>query len=237
MEFTNIIMQKFKLKISDYNISYFVGYDQFYLDIDKYKLENQLKADEKVLKKLISQTSQIQNQFEGVNIQLLDHSYLLNQRHLFLGYYFMQRAFKLGLNISNKRNIELLLYLTGKRQIKHALNAFGLKIPKLYNKPITFCILSSKNNLNDIRKAIQKKISNNFVEHIDINDLKREKLELIRNFFNFNLKQLQVISNSYNYDFKEISENKENLEDYAKILADLISEKMSKLSLEKIKRS
>jgi tRNA threonylcarbamoyladenosine modification (KEOPS) complex Cgi121 subunit len=229
-----MIMQKFQTKISKNEISYFVGYDQVYLDIDKYKLENQLKTNEKVLQKLISQISQIQNQFEGVNIQLLDHSYLLNQRHLFLGCYFMQKAFKLGLNISNKRNIELLLYLAGKRQIKRALKAFGLKIAKLDDKPITFCILSPKNNLNDIRKTIQQIISNHFVKHIDISDLNLEKLERIRNFFNFNLNQLQVLSNSYNFNFKEISKNEQHLENYAKILGDLISEKMSKLSLEKI---
>ncbi|MFO8017174.1 MAG: KEOPS complex subunit Cgi121 [Promethearchaeia archaeon] len=236
MEFTNMITRQFTIDINSTQLSYYVGMDQFILKYDEFLIENNIKNEDKTLQVLINKISQIQNGFAGSSIQLLDNNYLLNARHLFLGAYFMQKAFQYGINISNKRNIELLLYLTARRQIKRALNTFGLKISELNKGSLTFCIISPKNNLGEIKNQILSQISTKSIKRLNINDLSVKKLEGIRNFFKITNQQIQVLFRAYNHEFSGLREEG-SLQKYAKVLGDLIAEKMAKLSLEKVNLS
>ncbi|MFW5895638.1 MAG: KEOPS complex subunit Cgi121 [archaeon] len=228
-----MISKKFAIDIDGSQISYWVGLDQFILNLNKYLSQNNLKNEDEVLPSLIRKISRAQDKFPGSYIQLFDNRYLLNARHLYLAIYFMQKAFRYSINISNKPNIELLLYLAARRQIKRALNAFGLNILELDGKLVSLCIVSSTNNLNKIKDHILSQIIHYPPEKININDLSLKKLKRVRNFYKINKKQVQVLFRSYNFNFKGLS-NENNLAEYTHILNDLIAEKMAKLSLEKI---
>ena len=215
--------------IDDLSMKYHVGINQIkfdYLDILK---SNNLKNEEDVLTFLFNLIDTIQSKFKDCVVQFFKTKYILNPEHVFLACYFVQKAFYRNINILNKKNLELFLYLSAKRQIKNGIDAFGVSIEDLKNSILTYCIISPDNNLNQINKELIQHLNASEIDfNLEINDIK--KCDIIKDFFELSNNQINTILKSY--DKAGAQENKA-LSRQVLAMQDLICEKMSILSLEK----
>lgn len=83
-------------------------------------------------------------------LQVADPSSIVSWRHIAISVYKALRSFKNGRNISRRVEIEVLLYLSGCRQIKDALKIVGVK--EHFSNIIL--IIFSK-DLNSLRKCLK----------------------------------------------------------------------------------
>ena len=217
--------------IEDLDLKYFIGINQISLNYQDLIELNNLKNDKEALEFLISLASQINEDIKDIVVQFIDDELILNQEHIFKSIYFVQKAFKNNLNISKSKSMEELLYLSSQRQIKKGIEAFGVKIQELKNGKLTYLILSQNNNIDNINQEILQRINGKNME-ITINNISIEKLEKIKQYFNISNNQINSIINSY--DKQEVADN-ENLNLSILAIHDILCEKMSILSLEKIK--
>ena len=215
--------------IDDLSMKYHVGINQIkfdYLDILK---SNNLKNEEDVLTFLFNLIDTIQSKFKDCVVQFFKTKYILNPEHVFLACYFVQKAFYRNINISNKKNIELFLYLSAKRQIKNGIDAFGVSIEDLKSSILTYCIISPDNNLNQINKELFQHLNANEIDfNLEINDIK--KCDTIKDFFELSNNQIKTVLKSYN---KAGGQENIRLSNQVLAMQDLICEKMSILGLEK----
>lgn len=63
----------------------------------------------------------------GIIIQVCDAARIATWAHVFFGALYAMLAFKQGRAISNQLALEILLYISGQRQIKIALETFGIR--------------------------------------------------------------------------------------------------------------
>ncbi|TFG02257.1 MAG: hypothetical protein EU540_01910 [Promethearchaeota archaeon] len=208
-----------KFYISDLNLKYLVGI-------------NQIRIFDTKLDFILNLTEKIQNEHKNSVLQFFSDKYILNQDHIFTACYYTQKAFTDKTNISKRKNIELLLYLATKRQIKNALEAFGINLKS--DKLITYVIISNENNLNKINEEILQSLGANEIE-LTINDQSVEKFNQIKSYFEISDNQINSVLNSYGV--KEFNNDliETNLNNLFLAVYDLICEKMAFLSLEKIK--
>ena len=111
---------------------------------------NQIDNKEETLKSLFGIIEELENKNKDSIIQVVKDKYILNQDHIFTACYYVQKVFMLKTNISNKKNIELLLYLSTHRQISKGIETFGIKLNDLNKGELTFCIISQSNNIKTI---------------------------------------------------------------------------------------
>ncbi len=214
-------------------LRYYVGIGGYAISYSDYLNSNNLTNhdDKTILDHFFSQLESIENHFKGSTIQMFKDDYLINREHLFLACYHVQKAFSNKTNIVNRKNLELLLYLSADRQIKNAINAFGIDVKDLKTNNLNYCIMSTQDNLHEISRAILKKINgtelNSEFNFEDIN-----KYNMIKEFFQVRDAQVNVLMNSYDelHDFDNI-----DLRYKFNALYELVCEKMVLLSLEKIK--
>lgn len=227
-----MIVKEFKIK--DLNLHYFVGINQIRIDLKKFLEINKITDEKKAEDLIFDKIEAIQNKFLNSTIQLIKSKYILNQDHIFTAGYYLQKAFLQNLNISNKRNIEIFLYLSTNRQISKGIDAFGITDIDLKKNNLISCIISSVNNLKEINNNILLNL-NAYEIDITINDQSVEKFNMIQNFYEISNKQLSSILKSYgvhNFNEKQL--------DYVlnvmyMALHDLLCEKMALLNTEKLK--
>ena len=200
---------------------YYVGINQIEINPDEVRINDLVKLIEIV-----------QDLHKNTVLQFFNEKHILNIDHILHACYFVQKAFYINANISNKKNLEFFLYLAAKRQIKISLKDFGVIENNLRNRRISYCIITPKNNFNQIQMEISKHL--NFKE-LDINfdDISEEKYKIIKDYFGFSDNQILVILKSYGIDESEIYAEQVNLQSLFKALNDLICEKMVLLSLDK----
>ena len=229
MEFTSLITKEFM--IEDLNLNYHVGINQINFDFTDFLDSNELKTEEDALEYFFSLIEIIQSKFKDSVIQFIKTNYVLGTKHLFLACYFTQKAFYHQYNISNSKNIELLLYLSAKRQIKSGIDAYGINFDDLKSSNLLYCIISPNDNLTAINKEICKYLNAGKVE-ISIDSIDLKKWEQVKEFFEISNGQINVILKSTGK-----TEFQERNDLPLKILAlqDLICEKMALLSIEKTK--
>lgn len=207
--------------ISDLDLMYSIGINQ---------IHSELKISLDFLFNLIEK---IQNDTNSM-VQFFSDKYILNQEHLFTACYYVQKAFFNKVNISKRKNIEFLLYLASKRQIKNAIEAFGINNLGLESGEMSYIIVSNENNLNKINDEILQNLKANEIE-MTLNNKNAEKFNQIKSYFEISNNQINAVLNSYgvkNFSNKLIANNLDNL---FLALNDLICEKMAILSLEKIR--
>ena len=219
--------------ISDLDLKYFVGINQINIDIKKILELNKLKSENEALDFIFNLVEKVQIDYDSM-VQFYSDSYILNQDHISTACFYVQKAFFNNVNISKKKNIEFLLYLATKRQIKNAIEAFGIKISDLKYGNLNYCIISNKNNLKRINEEILYNLKANEKE-ITLNSKNVKKFKKIKNFFEISDNQINAVLNSY--EVKEFNGNDiaNNLINLFLALYDLICEKMALLSLENIK--
>ena len=227
-----MIVKEFNIK--DFNLNYFVGLNQINLDLKKFLELNKLSNENDALNWIFGLIEKIQGSYKDSIVQFFNDKYVLNEEHLFTACYFVQKAFYNNINISNKKNIELFLYLATKRQIKEGIEAFGINIANLKATNLTYCIISLKNNIDKINGRILQNLYAN-ESNLALNFQSVEKYNRIKDYFEISDNQINSVLNSYGYKKLDDVQITKNLENLFLALYDLICEKMSFLSLEKIK--
>lgn len=223
-----------EFKITDLNLNYFIGINQISIEIarllDEQKTENLVQ----LLDFIFDVIEKVQNTFKESTIQFFSQEYVLDQNHIFNASYFMEKAFLNNLNISNKKNIEFLLYLATNRQIKIGIEAFGIKNEDLEEGELLYCIISPENNVEKINKEIIRLLQAKEVD-LNLNHRSLDKFNKIKTFFELTDHQLITVLKSYGITGENKDPLSYKLEDLYVASNDLICEKMALLSLEKIK--
>jgi tRNA threonylcarbamoyladenosine modification (KEOPS) complex Cgi121 subunit len=232
MEFTSLIIKNFF--IEEMELNYFVGLNQINFD-SNYIIENlEIKDKGDPIKILFGLIENIQKDNNELVIQFIKDNYVLNQDHIFTACYYLQKAFHHKTNISNSKNIELLLYLSTKRQISKGIESFGIDMKDLNKGTLTTCFISPTNNIERINNKLLQILKAKDVK-LTINDLTLEKINRINQYFDLNNMQINSILNSYGTKQKDILENKKDLNNLALATFDLICEKMALLNVERTK--
>ncbi|MHA1728929.1 MAG: KEOPS complex subunit Cgi121 [Promethearchaeota archaeon] len=118
-------------------------------------------------------------------VQMYNDLLVLSEEHLHFAAYFAERSFLKGLNISNKKKLEYLLYVSQQRQINVAIDTVGFKIN--HNKEIQkFVYTITGNNKTDIQNSLIK-ISKLFMSEEKNEDWSlptRKKMDIIIKGYN-----------------------------------------------------
>jgi len=195
---------------------------------------NQIEIDPKKiqLKELVELIEVIQSHYEDTLLQFFNDKYILNSEHVLHACYFVQKAFYTKSNISNKKNLELLLYLATNRQIKLSLECFGINSYNLRNKRISFCIISLKDNIQQVNIEINRYLHSKDIG-LNLGNKSIDKFKIVKKYFEFSDNQVLTVLKAYGFNYDELEINSLNLESLYEALTDLICEKMALLSLEK----
>lgn len=212
-------------------INYFVGISQIKFDEIQFLKTNNINNEETALEYLFDMIEELQNKNKDSIIQFVKDDYLLNQDHMFLACYYMQKAFLQKTSISHKKNIELLLYLSTHRQISKSIKAFGIDENDLKEGRLTVCITSPFNNLEEVHNEILQILNATELE-LTINDIKIEKINKIIKNYNISNEQIESVLKSYGIQEINTQKSNINLEDLTLAIFDIICEKMALLSLE-----
>jgi len=219
MEFT--FMKMYFIKESNGLYDYYVGINQIEIDPKEVQIND-----------LVELIQVMQSHHEDTVLQFFNDRYILNSEHILHACYFVQKAFCTKNNISNSKNLEMLLYLAAKRQIKLGLEYFGVSSYNLQNKRISYCIISSVDNIKQLNSEINKNLHSKDLS-LNLENLSVDKFNSIKNYFEFNNNQILTVLRSYGYKNDILDINSLNLESLYEVLNDLICEKMALLSLEK----
>jgi tRNA threonylcarbamoyladenosine modification (KEOPS) complex Cgi121 subunit len=176
----------------------------------------------------------LQEKFHNAIIQFFNSDLIINLQHIFYAIYFSQRAFSQEINISNKISIEFLLYLAANRQIKIAIDSFGIRAEHLNHVPIYMCIVSEKTQCMQIFEDL--------LNHFDAEEIKlefphftSERIDKIKKFYNISEYQITSILSTLNSDHISNFKDIENVEIIQDALLGVVCEKMALLSLEGVK--
>ena len=216
-----MIINNFKIK--EINLSYAIGINRIKINSQRFNVDHLFEIIEI-----------IHNKYKDSIFQFFDDKYVLNAEHIYNACYFVMKAFLHRKNISNKRELELLLYIATKRQIKSSIEDFGIDNEKIRDNFLNICIVSSEENLNLINDEVKKALNASEEEEITLNHITIEKYEIIKTYFEITDNQIITVLNSYGIKKNEDSITNEKLDYLSMALNDLISEKMALLSLEKV---
>ena len=209
--------------IEDLKLNYFVAINQIKLTNKNFTLNQ-----------LFDLIENIQAPYKGSVLQFFNDKYVLNQDHIFTACYFVQKAFLHTINISKKKNLELFLYLSTKRQIKLGIESFGITEKELEKGELNYCIISPENNIDEINDILINNLGGIEVDFtLDVKT--EEKYNRIKNFFEISDNQIIAILNSYGLKAGNKLMFDQEIDDLYTSLHDLICEKMALLSLEKFK--
>lgn len=214
-------MKIYFIKDSNGMRDYYVGINQI-----------EIAPKEVQINELIELIEVIQSHYEDTVLQFFNDRYILNPEHILHASYFVQKAFYTKNNISNKKNLELLLYLAAKRQIKLSLESFGVNNYNLQNKRISFCIISLEDNIQQVNIEINSYLHSEDISP-NLGNLSIDKFKIVKKYFEFSDNQILTVMKSYGYKNDILDINSINLERLYGAMNDLICEKMALLSLEK----
>ncbi|MFX1402320.1 MAG: KEOPS complex subunit Cgi121 [Promethearchaeota archaeon] len=212
------------MMIKAFNINeknYYIGLSQFKINLD-FKFEQFFNIFEK-----------IQHKYNKLVLQFFNDRYVLNSEHIFNACYYLEKVFLNNQNISNKKNIEFLLYLAANRQIKIALEDFGINSEIFKKGFINLCVISSESSFQSLNLEFERIFNINRIDFV-LDNYSQKKYEEIKLYFDFPDKQIETVLASYHkkIDLKEIQDS--DLPNLYLALNDLICEKMALLSLEKV---
>lgn len=214
-------MKIFSIENSQGIPGYKVGIDQIEIDPKEVQIND-----------LVELIEIIQSHHKDTVVQFFNDKYILNLEHIMHACYFVQKAFYTNKNISNKKNLEFLLYLSAKRQIKQSLDSYGVNDNNLHKKKISYCIITSEDNINQVSMEVNKYLNSKDLDS-DFEKMSEEKYNNIKDYFNISDNQIIVVLKSYGYNKTTLDTNNSNLKLKFRVLNDLICEKMVLLSLEK----
>lgn len=202
-------------------------------DMKYFIIINTIKIDTSNLiqEQLFEFLKQLQKKYPKPITQLFSTRYLINTNHLLYAIYFSLKAYHEQKIISNRPSIELLLYLSGNRQIKEAIQAFGISNQELAKGTLNYCIVAEETKLEKINREFLNYF--NYSEKaLKLNTTSKDKFTRIKNYFNLSDTQLATKLNSLGTEKEHNLGNEEDLQILTNALCDLVVEKMVLLSLE-----
>jgi tRNA threonylcarbamoyladenosine modification (KEOPS) complex Cgi121 subunit len=218
-----MIVRDFSIK--DLQLRYYVGINQIILDVNYLLKNNNLTGEKEVLDYIFKHIQDLQDINEDSIIQLISDKYVLSPDHIFIACYYVQKSFSQNTYISNKKNIELLLYLSTYRQINKAIEAFGVDLQDLREGNVLLCIISPVDNIEEINDKILQVFKAKETE-ISVSNISRKKIQNI-------IKKYEILDSQIDSVVKTSEESDTNLEVLSSAVMDLIYEKMALLKLEK----
>ncbi|MCS7364974.1 MAG: KEOPS complex subunit Cgi121 [archaeon GB-1867-035] len=136
-----------------------------------------------------------------VVIQVFNPNIIISLRHLLISVMKALRSFSEGRNICDKIEMEILLYISGRRQIRDALKIAGL--PEYAENFISICIGSDDSriveSLTSLIDYLNGKVDWNMLE---LND---EKISFLREVFNISEDELNIVVRR-DLSFKDVME-------------------------------
>lgn len=231
MGFTSLIVKEFY--IEEMELKYFVGISQIEIEINQFLETNKLNNEEEALNHIFKVIEELQNKNNESTIQIIKENYVLNQDHIFIACYYLQKALFHESLISNKKAIELLLYLSTHRQISKGIKLFGLDTDDFKKGKFTICFISPLDNLKSVHDRVLEILSAHEIG-ITINDLTLEKITEIIKIYELSELQIKTVLNSYGIKNVNIERPKKDLYNISIAVFDLLCEKMALLNLEKI---
>lgn len=232
MGFTCVIVKEFYIKEMD--LKYFIGISQIEIELNQFLKVSNISNEEEALNHLFKIIEELQNKNKESTIQIIKDKYVLNQEHIFVACYYLQKTLFHETLISNKKSIELLLYLSTNRQISKGIKLFGLDSDDLNKGKFIICIISPVDNLKSICNDVLENLNAHEID-ITINDLTPEKITEIIKVYEFSQSQIKSVLKSYGIKNINWEQPKNNLKDLSIVIFDLICEKMALLNLEKIR--
>ena len=146
-----------------------------------------------------------------VIIQFFNSQLIAGWEHLFFSAVHSLKTFKQGRNLSNKLDLEILLYASGQRQIKKAIKKIGIGL-----ETQNIAILIMGNSIETIESAKLKIFELiKGTEDESILDINKNKYEKISKAFNITPLEIETTSNS--------SEWKDKVEALGKIVLNRIA--------------
>jgi len=113
----------------------------------------------------------------NVVVQAVNPNYIVSVRHVLSAALKALRAFHTGQNICNKIGIELLLYLSGKRQIRDAIKIVGVR--GNLDRVLLISIGDSREHAENAIKSLVKLLGKYRLDRL-ILELNDEKVNLIK---------------------------------------------------------
>ncbi|MHA1819666.1 MAG: KEOPS complex subunit Cgi121, partial [Promethearchaeota archaeon] len=178
-------------------------------------------------------------------IQLFNPDAILSTKHIYYAVYYGLTSFLKGINISNDRNLEIILYASQQRQINVALKIMGLNYEGLgvnthdnFNNLIYFAVEgNSEDAINHALRDLTQLLINTssdkaFDQNIStISPPNRKKIYDIKKLFNVSDNEIRISLMTLGFPEKLLINeiNDKNLED---ALLGCIIERMALLSLE-----
>jgi tRNA threonylcarbamoyladenosine modification (KEOPS) complex Cgi121 subunit len=232
MGLTCVIVKEFYIKEMD--LKYFIGISQIEIELNQFLEVNKISNEEEALNHLFKIIEELQNKNKELTIQIIKDKYVLNLEHIFVACYYLQKTSFHETLISNKKAIELLLYLSTHRQIRKGIKLFGLDYNDLKEGKFIICIISPVDNLKSIHSDVLETLNAHEIE-LTINDLTLEKITEIIKVYEFSCSQINSVLKSYGIKNINWDKPKNKLNDLSIVIFDLICEKMALLNLEKIR--
>ncbi|MFX1374887.1 MAG: KEOPS complex subunit Cgi121 [Promethearchaeota archaeon] len=220
--------------IEEMELRYFVGINQLKFDTNQFFKNKEIVSEEEVLNYIFKTIEELQDKNKESVVQIINDKYVLSEDHIFTACYYMQKAFFHKTYISNKKNIELLLYLSTHRQISKGLESFGINFHDLKEGNIIACIISPIDNIKKLNKDILQNLNATEIE-LKLNNLSNDKIKRIIDNYEISDSQIKTVLNSYINEEKNITELNKEIKIVSLAVFDLICEKMALLNLEKIK--
>ncbi|MFW9783242.1 MAG: KEOPS complex subunit Cgi121 [Candidatus Heimdallarchaeota archaeon] len=211
-----MIIKKFSIEEK----AFFIGIEQF-----------KIKSKNLFYEQFFNTFENIQKKYKSIVIQVFNDEYVLNSDHILNACYYVEKAFLNNYNISNKKNIELFLYLAANRQIKIALEDFGLNKEAFNKGLINLCSISSESSFQSIYEFETTFKINNSEYYLD--NYSQQKYKEIKLYHNFSDNQIETVLASYNIKINLNNINDSDLPNLYLALNDLICEKMALIYLEK----
>jgi KEOPS complex subunit Cgi121 len=139
----------------------------------------------------------LKRKLSDVPFQLFDAEYVAGRPHLFFASVNALKAFKHGENISENIEMETLLYASGQRQIKRAIDMLGMRPA---TTKMALLVFSKDESLGEVGKRVVEAV---LAERDDsVLDFDEEKIERLMKTFKIAEVELETIAK----DRKNLSE-------------------------------
>ncbi|MHA1301428.1 MAG: KEOPS complex subunit Cgi121 [Candidatus Helarchaeota archaeon] len=153
-----------------------------------------MRIDYKSIEKQIEKICKVEN----VIIQFFNAKLIADWEHIYFSVVHALKSFKQGRNLSNNLDLEILLFASGQRQIKVAINEFG--IGSETSEVVLLIIGYSKDSIREIFLKILKIL--NKKEDEAILKIDENKYSNLLNYFKISPIEIETIANSNNWEDK-----------------------------------
>jgi len=151
-------------------------------------------CEKPVTKKLLDNILKMPEK-EKVIIQLFDSEKIATWKHVFIAALNAIAAFKQSRNIASQLSLEILLYATGQRQIKDAINLLG--VFEQTRKVVTLIIGNSKEKITTVFSKIAALLNGKEEEKL-LEIYSEEKLQQLLNAFKITEEEINAAMRNEN---------------------------------------